>query len=317
MIGNVTSFWRLTRELDLNAIREDFERLAALRVLGTSLDLAERVARLIDPEALGSEVQAGTLAAWQASGRERRAAPDVYVIALEGTINQAERRALTELGIGEVPLLLVQAGTQGDVVVLGVPEERIVRVEATEPDDTWRERLMGTLVNVAPETMLPLGRRYPHAREAVAQHLIRDTARVNAHFAALSSIPATIPLLGGFVGDMADVLVLTKNQVTLVFKLAGLYGRDLSLGRELIQEVLPVVGGAFFWRSTARALVGLLPAFISVLPKAVVAYSGTFLVGELARSYYRSGRKPSPAMARDLQAESMKLAREFVTRLRR
>src|SRR5947209_16131746 len=162
--------------------------------------------------------------------------------------------------------------------------------------------------------MLSAGRRHPLLREPVAEHLIRDTSRVNAQFAAISSLPANLPLVGGLVGDMADVLVLTKNQVLLLFKLAGLYGRDLSLGRQLIVEILPVVGTAFFWRSTARALVGLLPSLLGLLPKTLVAYSGTYVVGQMARYYYRYGDRPPPELVKELRAEGTRLARETLAR---
>jgi uncharacterized protein (DUF697 family) len=111
--------------------------------------------------------------------------------------------------------------------------------------------------------------------------------------------------------------VLTKNQVLLLFKLAGLYGRDLELGRQLLVEIMPVVGGAFVWRSTARALVGLLPGLLGLLPKTIVAYTGTYVVGQTARYYYRFGRKPPPEFLRELRAEATRQARETMARLRR
>jgi uncharacterized protein (DUF697 family) len=116
---------------------------------------------------------------------------------------------------------------------------------------------------------------------------------------------------------MADMLVLTKNQVLLLFKLAGLYGRDLELGRQLLVEIMPVVGGAFFWRSTARALVGLLPSLLGLLPKTLVAYTGTYIVGETARYYYRFGRRPPPEFARELRNEATRLGRQTLARLQR
>jgi uncharacterized protein (DUF697 family) len=177
-------------------------------------------------------------------------------------------------------------------------------------------QLLGALVRLTPDALLPLGRRYPRIREAVAERLILDVSRANAQFAALSSLPANIPLVGGVVGDFADILVLTKNQLILLFKLAGLYGRDLELGRQLVLEILPVVGGAFFWRSTARSLVGLLPGFMALVPKVVVAYAGTFVVGEMARYYYRYGRRPPPGLVRELSAEGLRLARSTLGRLR-
>jgi uncharacterized protein (DUF697 family) len=313
VIGNLTQFWRLTRELDIAALRSDFERPARLGVLGSSMAAAERVARLIDPAA---ELDCGS--SLGVLGVDRPSQADVYVVGIDASgLDPAARRALNQLSLDETPLLLARLDASADLLLLGVPEERVLDLPPGEPEAVTRDRLLAALVRTAPEAMLPLGRRYPALREAVARHLIRDTARANAQFAALSSLPASIPLVGGLVGDMADMLVLTKNQVLLLFKLAGLYGRDLSLGRELIAEVLPVVGGGFVWRTVARELVGLLPTALSLLPKTIVAYTGTYVVGETARYYYEHGRRPPREHVRQLQAEGQRLAQSVLARLRR
>ncbi len=314
MIGNIAQFWRLTRELDLNAIREELEHAPTVRVLGSDAGSAERVMRLLAPEAAGKEIEVGTLGEWGLGAWDRRVPTDLFVIAVGSPLDAMARRALAELSVGEAPLLMAQLGEASNLLVVGVPEERVVVLSEEASEAEARGRLVTALVRLAPEVMLPLGRRYPHARQAVADHLIQDTARVNAQFAAVSSLPASIPLVGGVVGDMADMLVLTKNQVLLVFKLAGLYGRDLSLGIRTVAEVLPVVGGAFFWRTTARTLVGLLPGFVSLLPKAVVAYTGTFVVGEMARYYYEYGRKAPPEMVKDIGEQGLRLARNTLLR---
>lgn len=310
VIGNIAQFWRLTRELDLNGLRETFERPVTIRVLGSDTATAQRLARLIEPDPSASEVSVGVL------GQSDRDRADLYVIALSTGLDVDQRRRLHDLSVGETPLVLVQTHS-ADLLVVGIAEERVLALAPNEGDDETRERLFKLLVRAAPEIMLSAGRRHPLLREPVADHVVRDTARVNAQFAALSSLPATLPLVGGLVGDMADALVLTKNQVVLLFKLAGLYGRDLRLRRQLLFEVLPVVGGAFFWRTTARAAVGLLPPMLSLVPKTVVAYSGTYVVGQMARYYFRTGDRPSPERMRELRAQGTRLAREALGRFRR
>ena len=311
MIGNIAQFWRLTREMDIQGLREAFDRSVSLRVLGSDASLAQRVARLIEPDPQAGEVTSGVLG----SGSRERA--DAYVVAIGSPLDSDARRALSDLSVGETPLIVVQTEDAAGMLVVGIPDDRVVTLGVAEGDDIARDRLFRALVLAAPDVMLSAGRRHPLLREPVAEHLIRDTSRVNAQFAALSSLPANIPLVGGLVGDMADMLVLTKNQVLLLFKLAGLYGRDLQLGRHLIVELMPVVGGAFVWRSTARALVGLLPSLLGLVPKTVVAYTGTYIVGQSARYYYRFGRKPPPELMRDLRAEGSRLARETLARLQR
>jgi uncharacterized protein (DUF697 family) len=311
VLGNISQFWRITRELDINGLRESFERPVSLRVLGSDLAMAERVARLIEPDPEAGEVSAGVLGA---SLRERTA--DAYVVAISGQqLTPDARRMLSDLSVGSAPLVLAQQAEAEGMLVLGVPTDRIITIGADESDDEVRDRLFKALVQSAPEVMLAAGRRHPLLREPVAQHLISDASRVNAQFAALSSLPANIPLLGGVVGDVADVLVLTKNQVLLIFKLAGLYGRDVSVGRQLLMEIMPVVGSAFLWRTTARALVGLLPSMLGLLPKTLVAFTGTYVVGETARYYYRFGHRPPPELARELRDEAARLAGATLARL--
>ena len=224
---------------------------------------------------------------------------------------------LSELSVGDAPLLVVQAEDAAGMLVLGIPDERIITLGAFEADDEVRDRLFRALVTAAPDAMLSAARRHPLLREQVADHLIRDTSRVNAQFAALSSVPSMVPIFGGLVGDVADVLVLTKNQVLLLFKLAGLYGRAVELGRQLVLEVAPVVGGAFMWRSTARMLVGLMPAMLGLLPKTLVAYTGTYVVGQMARYYYRFGHRPPPELAQAMREEAGRLAAATLARLPR
>jgi uncharacterized protein (DUF697 family) len=310
VIGNIAQFWKLTRELDINGLRESLERPVTIRVLGSDAAVAQRLARLIEPDPAAAEVTSRVLGSLE---RERA---DLYVIAIGGPLEADARRQLSDLSVGETPLVLVQSDIAAGMLVLGVPDERVLTLGLAEADDQARDRLFKVLVQAAPEVLLSAGRRHPLLREPVADHLIRDAARVNAQFAAVSSLPATIPIIGGLVGDMADVLVLTKNQVLLLFKLAGLYGRDLQLGRQLLTEILPIVGGAFFWRTTARALVGLLPGLLGLLPKTLVAYTGTYVVGQMARYYYHYGDRPPPELVRDLRAEGVRLAREGLARFR-
>src|SRR5436190_1234226 len=95
------------------------------------------------------------------------------------------------------------------------------------------------------------------------------------------------------------------------------YARDLELGRQLLVEIAPVVGGAFLWRSTARVLVGLLPGLLGMLPKTAVTYTGTYVVGQTARYYYRFGRRPPPELARELREEAARVAGATLARFPR
>src|SRR5438105_957724 len=67
-LGNVAQFWRLTRELDVRALRDAFERSVTIRVLGSDQATARRVARLIEPDPLAGEISSGILGEDSARG---------------------------------------------------------------------------------------------------------------------------------------------------------------------------------------------------------------------------------------------------------
>src|SRR5205085_509780 len=80
------------------------------------------------------------------------------------------RRHLSDLSVSEAPLLLVQAEEASGMLVLGIPDERVVTLGRFESDEEVRDRLFKALVTAAPEVMLSAGRRHPLLREPVAQH---------------------------------------------------------------------------------------------------------------------------------------------------
>jgi uncharacterized protein (DUF697 family) len=109
-----------------------------------------------------------------------------------------------------------------------------------------------------------------------------------------------------------DMVMLTRNQVLLLLRIAAAYGRDTDL-RARARELLPVVGSAFGWRALARELLGLVPGGIGVVVKGAVAYAGTYTVGKGAAIFYSTGRTLPDARLRQLYKASF---REALTRIR-
>ena len=101
MIGNIAQFWRVTRELDINSLREALERPVSLRVLGSDQAIADRVARLIEPDPAAGEVTAGVLGA---ASRERA---DTYIAAIGGPLESDARRMLSDLSVSESPVIVM------------------------------------------------------------------------------------------------------------------------------------------------------------------------------------------------------------------
>lgn len=327
MFGGVRYLWDAVREINPEEIRADIERPFSIALVGADGSGRKTLAHSLfgsDPSASGHELVLGGVApgAVGAIGR-----PDLALLVVDASRPDwsAERRAAHELAARATPLFLI--ATHADLLPVAEQARRALLAQfpdhppeltaVVDPRDglATRLRLVPAILKTAPNLRLALAQRFPPLRRAVAEDLVREASRVNAQFALMSSLPAMIPLLGGVVGNMADVLVLTKNQAVLVFKLAGIYGRNVENRWEVLREIAPVVGSGFLWRSFARSAVGLFPPMVSALPKATIAYVGTYVVGEAARYYYERGEKPTAETLREIGRQALQRYQQVNARL--
>jgi uncharacterized protein (DUF697 family) len=171
---------------------------------------------------------------------------------------------------------------------------RIFAFKGSHPTDAGAlESARNAIVRRLPDRAPAFGRFYPAFRNAAVKAVIDESARANAEFAFISNIPAIIPVVGGLAAAGADFLVLTKNQVMLVLKIAAIYRQDLGSYAKILRELAPVVGAGFLWRTVAREAAAFLPFAAGTVPKVAIAYSGTVVAGRAAEFYYRVGQKPS------------------------
>ncbi len=166
---------------------------------------------------------------------------------------------------------------------------KLVKLSGLEVE-TLQSELLPMIVERLSGRELALARRAPIFRNAVADHFILRAARDNAETVLLSNIFANVPFLSDLFGGGADFLLLSKNQFELSNRLASLYGQKRANRFEIWLELAPIVGSAFIWRLLSRAAADRLPRFLSLLPKAAIAYGATFVVGQVARYYYANGR---------------------------
>ena len=184
------------------------------------------------------------------------------------------------------------------------------------------DRLAQTLARIVvdhPDRRLALARRVPAFRPAVAAQLIQESAWENAKLAVVSALPGVIPFTDVLLPATAlgDMVLLTRNQVLLLLRIAAAYGREVDL-RARVRELLPVVGSAFGWRALARELLGLVPGGIGVVVKGAVAYAGTYTVGKGADIFYSTGQTLPDVRLKQLYraalADAVGRVRPFVRR---
>ncbi|GIU80639.1 MAG: hypothetical protein KatS3mg005_3877 [Bryobacteraceae bacterium] len=151
---------------------------------------------------------------------------------------------------------------------------------------------VGQFVAARPEESLALARLLEPVRHEYARQTIHQVARENALFSILTSLPNVVPglaqipwLLGEFASDTA---VLTANQIRMAFLLAAASDREVGFSEQR-REIGSIVAGAWGWRAGARQLVSKIPFGGGIIPKAAVAYAGTYVVGLALDRLYRLG----------------------------
>lgn len=174
-----------------------------------------------------------------------------------------------------------------EIFELGMP-----RSEAGFYFDPKRPELMVRAILAKHDELgLALARHFPAFRAEVARKSIHTVARENALFSVATALPNVAPLLGlGWaVGEFAsDTAVLTANQIRLAFLLAAASDRPVGYGDQK-GEIASIIAGAFGWRAIARELVGKIPLGGGLIPKAAIAYAGTFVMGQSFERLYRLG----------------------------
>lgn len=184
---------------------------------------------------------------------------------------------------------------------------------------TWLLPEQGTqtarrIVADMPGLAIALARRFPIFREAAVEHLIKEASRVNGQIAMLSAIPGIVPVASVFLPPavVADIVLLTKNQVLLLLKIAAALGLSYQTSHRL-KEIVPVVAGAMGWRSLAREFVGIVPGGIGVLVKGAIAYAGTYVVGRSAHWYWTTGEQLSRKQKERLYRQMLEEAARTLT----
>jgi uncharacterized protein (DUF697 family) len=167
------------------------------------------------------------------------------------------------------------------------------------------EEVVGGMLDAKPEMAIALSRRLPAFRLPACQRMIRDVSRLNATIAVISALPGILPITGIILpaSSVADVFLLSKNQIVLVMRLAASFGRKPHYVKQ-IKEIITVAGGALGWRTLARELVGYVPAGIGMALKGAIAYSGTVAVGQAALWYYRTGKHLTAQQIQQAYADS-------------
>ena len=242
-LGNV---WKVIREVDLDAIRREALAPIDLVVLGEPQQ-AERMRAALSPS----------------PGPGGAPSPHRYI------------RVNPPGGGPTVPNAVIVVAPPGprstdlDSTLRYLVDRRIPHALAIVDDGVAVEaaaaQAAATLVAELPDAeRLAFAHQLPPFRAPLFERIIEDTARANASFAFTSGLAEAVPILTAPL-NLGDMIVLTKNQLLMGYRLVLAGGRD-GEPKKLIGEILGVLGGGLVFRQLARQLVGLIPV-VGILPE--------------------------------------------------
>lgn len=211
----------------------------------------------------------------------------------------------------------------------GAPEKLDIEIYGSGPavaggfrfDFNNPRRTIEDILEAKQDLGLALARAFAPFREAVTDRIIHSVSRENAYFALATALPGVLPNLPWAIGEAAsDTAFLTVNQIRMAFLLAAASDRQIGY-REQKAEIASIIAGAFGWRALARELAGKIPLGGGLIPKAAIAYAGTFVAGVSLDRLYRIGYGLSRVERRRVYGEALErgkqIARAFLERRRK
>ncbi len=316
-LGNI---WTTFRELDVRPIREEAEHPVTLAVVGREGVGKSTLIDALRHEARARERVTPPVVEIDLKEPARLESADLIVLVLDATRGdlEQEEQAYVEWKLAGRPVLVfynkMDAVTDSRLVQTAMrpwSDAGAAFGSALDPESLKTE-LVPRVLAALPNRHLALARHYPVFRLAVARALIGDTSFANASYSLGTGLAEIVPALD-IPFNVADVVILTKNQALMVYKL----GLALGLSprwQDHVTQLGGVVGAGFMWRQVARQLVGLIPVW-GIVPKVAVAYAGTYAVGEAVVYWYRTGEKISGERMRQVYANALARGRAVAQRL--
>jgi uncharacterized protein (DUF697 family) len=304
--------FRILKELDLAAVRDEAERRFRVLVLGESLADAEAMAALI------SNGREDEIHPWVVPAEVGLSAveptPDVAVlVSRDPELPPRLAIAARELAGRKVPAVTIVVGSDRATDGVVRPGEA-ARAAVGRPAADHLDAIAQAILSGAPaRTRLALGRQLPPLRDPLFAALIEDTARANAVYALGSGVAESVPVLSVPL-NLADIVVLTKNQIVMAYKIALGAGKRGTV-KALLGQTLGVIGSGFMLRQAARQVVGLVPV-IGIAPKVAIAYAGTWAVGKAVAVWAGGGAEVTKASVGRYYKEALDRGKRVASSLR-
>ncbi len=322
-LGNI---WKNLKEVDLRPYQEAALTPVKIAIVGRPgvgrHTLADQLRR--DPQRLESETQTIVLIS-DLNTEDWVNASELIILMLDAASNDfslEQSLAKKWVGAGKKVLAFINKidlseNQTVNSISLAWELDRVLH-GSVQNTFTLQHEFVPAILELLPERHLALGRQFPLFRMAIAHKLINDTSLSNAVYALSTGMAEVVPIFD-IPLNIADVIVLTKAQAFLVYKLGLALGFS-TRWEDYLAEFGSVIGGGFVWRQLSRMLIGLVPVW-GIVPKVAVSYSGTYAVGHVVLQWYLTRRKLNRQQMRAIYTQALtngkKIAQDMGARLPR
>jgi uncharacterized protein (DUF697 family) len=298
--------WRILKDVDLEAIRREARQRVDLLIVSADGEDARLLAAALRAEGDPAQGPDASVHPWlhPIAAREGlpalEAAPVAAVlVSREVEVSGALAAMRDHLVQHRVPLVTLVVGHWSKAAAVARHGES-ARVAVRGLGNAAGELPGAVLATLPEDVRLALAHQFPAFRPAVAADVVERTAKANAGYAFTTGLAESVPVLTAPLA-LGDMLMLTKNQLVMCYRLVLAHGRD-GEPRALIGEIVGVLGTGLLFRQAARQLVGLIPV-LGIVPKVAIAYAGTYAIGRSMTLWAAEGRAVTGRAVRRLSKE--------------
>jgi uncharacterized protein (DUF697 family) len=319
-IKDIASVWNNIKEIDLKPIRDSATNLARIELVGAPGSGRHTLAEQMRTDPARADIHTqSALALISVEAAPEVSQAHLVILLVDATrkdFSQEQSLAKKWSDAGKNVLVIVNkidlvGGNLEGEAHPGWKASKVVYGSVS--DVSWLQReFIPMVLELLPQQHLALGRQFPLFRLTIARQLISETCFSNAAYSFSTGLAEIVPVLD-LPLNLTDMMVLTKTQAFLAYKLGLLLGFS-TRWQDYLTEFGSVVGTGFLWRQIARQLIGLVPAW-GIVPKVAVAYAGTYVVGNAILGWYLTGRNLSPQQMRALYSQAFAQGMEYARKL--
>jgi uncharacterized protein (DUF697 family) len=309
----LANLWRVVREIDLQVIREQALMPFELVIASDRPELARELRAALSP--LGDASPHPWIHLVEPDRSTSPGTPDAAIV-VSATLPLESRLSELTRGLQRARVPVVVVHRAGESLRTSTPPTTKGYVAIADFDAAGLGTIATELVSMLPDDRrLAFAHQLPAFRRPVFDLTIEQTARANATYSLTTGLAETVPVLTVPL-NLGDMVILTKNQLLMSYRLVLASGRD-GEPRKQLTEILGVLGGGMLFRQLARQLVGFIPV-AGVIPKVAIAYGGTWAIGRAVALWATEGRAVTVDTVRALSSEGLErgrqLARDLVAR---